>query len=465
MSVFNPTKIIFVVTNASKINAKSSITCTEKSEITCTTSTAKPDVFLITYDRQKNIELSKTAGNEYKSMMSGLCGSWKQNCIENENELIKLIKLYTNPPQPPTIPSPANKETRVNQLVLKKIIDKYELLNTTMQKAAVSVHDLRYQFYLRKNYIVNKICEGATSASILAQLKRLNDYLNDVNAVLNAPQGDKIISVIGSMVSDHAIAQLMNIKNPMNSDWSDEENEVNQKMQTIKNKIQSIWKKSSYYFNTNEIGDAFAAVGNPEFEIVFQLSGNKPAPVNIPPNLKNESFAKDPIYKISDTVKNFVGVNYKEFLFSDTCDPMNLKYFSIIKKHDYREEFMPPEPGSPGYFRELNEIAQFRINAHKYTYKNIDLMPSDVIAAVSRKFESFKRRSIDAIVIQFRKGEFTLLNLIKNNISNITAKEEMVNILTDSLKEIRAVGINDVSGDINKANELISELNTLLSNN
>jgi hypothetical protein len=461
-SKFNWTKVIFVFTNASNH--------TVKANITCKVETVKPDEFLKDYSRLKNLELSKLSGNEYKSMMSGLYGCWKQNCVDNENEIIKLIKLYANPPQPPspqpqppTIPIPTNKEMRGNQFILNQIIEKYKQLNISMQEGIVSAHDIRYQFYLRKNYIVNKICEGATSVSVLTQLKRLKEYLDDINAILNNAQNDKIISVIGTMVGDHALTLLTNTKNPMNTPWTDEEDKINQSINSVKSKIQSIWKKSPYFFNSSDFGNAYTAVGNPAFEIVYQI-GKQPAPVNIVPNLKNEPFAKNMVYTISNTVKNFTGVNYKEYLFSDTCDPMDLKYFSVIKKHDYREEFMPPEPGTPGYFKELNEIAYFRLNAHKCKYENIDLMPPDIIAAVSRKYEEFKRRTIDAIIIQFHKGKFDLLNSIKENAASIDARDELLTILTAALEEIKAAEVvnANASNDINRITESIDEITMML---
>lgn len=466
-----------------------------KAQALCSCYTSKPDVFLPVYNRQKNIELSNLSGKEYLEMTKGLYKSWKINCDSIDGEICQLIKYYSNPnsipnpfpsasqpyppqtspdpapqppiptPQPPTPPPPGGPVlTKLPQNFINQIIEKFKQLNLNMQRAIVSVHDLRYQFYLRKNYIVSKICEGATSSSVLEQLKRLKEYQDDINTSLNA-SNDQMISVIGSTVADHAMAYLMNTKSPLNPGWSAEENKVNQALQSVKSKIQNIWKKSPYYLNPSEAGDAFSAVGNPEFEIVFQMAGNKPAPINLPPNLKNESFAKDALYKVSDTIKKFTAVNYKEYLFGDICDPMDWKYFSIIKKHDYREEFMPPQPGSPSYFRELNEIGYFRINAHKYEYENISLLPPDIISAVSRKFECFKRRTIDTIMIQLYKGQFELLSVIKKNIVNISAKDELTTILNCALAEIKSAAVVESNNTlcIGQTTEKINEILMLLN--
>lgn len=448
--LFNWTKVIFVLTNASGNPTKANITCSAE--------VVKPDEFSSIYNRQKNFDLSKQAGNEYRMTMTVFYSKWRSYCIEAENEIIKLISLYQSP-----VPVTPSSTIVLNPIILNQFIEKYKVLNTAMQEAIVSVHDLRYQFYLRKNYIVSKICEGATASSVLAQLKRLKEYQDDINTALNA-SNDKIISVIGATVADHAMAFLMNTKNPLNPGWSDEENKLNQTVQSVKSKIQNTWKKSPYYLNPNEVGDAFSAVGNPEFEIVFQMSGNKPAPVNLPPNLKNEVFAKDAVYNVSDTIKKFTAVNYKEYLFGDVCDPMDWKYFSVIKKHDYREEFMPPQPGSPSYFRELNEIGYFRINAHKYEYENVNLTPPDVISAVSRKFEDFKRRTIDAIIIQLHKGQFDLLSEIKKNIATVSAKDELITILKGALAEIKGIQvIENTNIPISQTTEKIDEILALLN--
>jgi len=434
---FNPETFIFMFSNASNRPIKNNISC----NVTITS----PDSLPTSYDRKMNLELSKLSGDEYKKYMQDLYLYYKRNCDAVDAELCKLIASYSTSES------------------IDKIIYGYKRLNLSMQEGIVSAHDIRYQFYLRKNYIVSKICEGATSASVLAQLKRLKEYLDDINAVLNNAHNDKIISVIGAMVGDHALTQLTNTKNPMDTPWTDEEDKVNQSINSVKGKIQSVWKKSPYFFNSSDFGNAYTAVGNPAFEIVYQI-GKQPAPVNIVPNLKNEPFAKDMVYTISSTVKNFTGVNYKEYLFSDKCDPMDLKYFSVIKKHDYREEFMPPEPGTPGYFKELNEIAYFRLNAHKCKYENIDLMPPDIIAAVSRKYEEFKRRTIDAIIIQFHKGKFDLLNSIKENAASIDARDELLTILTAVLKEINAAEVVNANApnDICKITDLIDEITVML---
>lgn len=447
---FDWTKVIFVFTNASNKSVKAGIMCGAMA--------AKPDEVSAVYSRPKNLELSNLSGSEYKLMMSKIYINWKLSCIETEKDLLQLI-AQTQPAPLPIIAAAGIG----NQLLMNRIIEKYKQLNIAMQEGIVSAHDIRYQFYLRKNYIVSKICEGATSASVLAQLKRLKEYLDDINAVLNNAQNDKIISVIGAMVGDHALTQLTNTKNPMDTPWTDEEDKVNQSINSVKGKIQSVWKKSPYFFNSSDFGNAYTAVGNPAFEIVYQI-GKQPAPVNIVPNLKNEPFAKDMVYTISSTVKNFTGVNYKEYLFSDKCVPMDLKYFSVIKKHDYREEFMPPEPGTPGYFKELNEIAYFRLNAHKCKYENIDLMPPDIIAAVSRKYEEFKRRTIDAIIIQFHKGKFDLLNSIKENVASIDARDELLTILTAALEEIKAAEVVNANApnDIIKITESIGEISVML---
>jgi hypothetical protein len=125
---------------------------------------------------------------------------------------------------------------------------------------------------------------------------------------------------------------------------------------------------------------------------------------------------------------------------------------------------MPPEPGTPGYFKELNEIAYFRLNAHKCKYENIDLMPPDIIAAVSRKYEEFKRRTIDAIIIQFHKGKFDLLNSIKENAASIDARDELLTILTAALEEIKAAEVvnANASNDINRITESIDEITMML---
>jgi len=440
--IFNPEKFIIVISNITEKTSEKavfSITCTESST---------PDSLPLSYDRVKNFELSKIAGLEFKSDISNALTSWFKNCSALDSQIRLMISSYNGS----------------STFQLEQLKEKYKQLNVSMLNGIYASHDLRYQFYLRKNYIVNKIVDGASSTSVLEQLKRLKEYLDDINSALSKPETDKILSVIGTMVGNHSLISLTNAKNPMNTDWTDAETKLNDEINKIKNKIQTIWQKSPFFFSNNEIGDAYAAVGLPSFEINYQFPSNQPAPVNIPPNLRKEPFAQNLLYKISDTIKNFSYINFKDYLFSDICDPMDLKYFSIIKKHDYREEFTPTIPGTLAYFRELNEIAYFRINATKFSYEEIGLAPPDIIAAVSRKFECLKNRTIDSIISQMHKGEFHILNSIFNETKNNIPNDEIkliLDIVTKKIKEENFLDANNLN-NAQKAIEIISQIENAL---
>lgn len=121
---------------------------------------------------------------------------------------------------------------------------------------------------------------------------------------------------------------------------------------------------------------------------------------------------------------------------------------------------MPPFPGTGPYFQELCDMVYFKKIAPKCKFVDVDLTPDVILEALSKKFDDFKRRTIDAILCQLRHGKFDLITKIKMEAAKITAKREMSEILSEAKKDIRdSVFINDGNlSDRDKAIEIIDSI-------
>lgn len=107
------------------------------------------------------VELITKAGENFKNNVTTI---FAQNPISNmtalDSEICKLYDDYSK------LGNSENKE-----FIAKQIVQKIRNLNLMMQVCLVAVHDLRYQYYLDKKSIIDKITEGASSQSVAKQVK------------------------------------------------------------------------------------------------------------------------------------------------------------------------------------------------------------------------------------------------------------------------------------------------------
>ena len=281
------------------------------------------------------------AGERFKNDIVSI---FSKNLILNlqllDSEICKLYDAYkTNP----------------NDYIASQIVQKIKDLNLVMQTSLVAIHDLRYQYYLYKNYCVDKIVEGATSQSIVAQVKKLRDFIDEIKI----DNFDNSLNVSNAyIIHNHAQIKLKTLKQVDVSEW-----DMGQDTYDKINKISKIITGNSkypYWYTNDELKEAITSpfIGIPEDEcpgpmLLPGMPIKGPFPVNYCPGIKRQlDLLKIPnVYSISSKLKSIsITVNGTTYNASnmlcvrDKFDPLSLAYFSALKKHRYHEDNMPPVP-------------------------------------------------------------------------------------------------------------------------
>ena len=302
-------------------------------------------------------------------------GNFKASANRIVNELKKLFESYSTLPK--------SDSQLAKDFIGQQIIKKLNELNLVMHTAINQMHDLRYQYYLYKKSCIEKILKPSptpTSDSphiltdsreidITTQVTNLNDFMTSMNSLYN-PKDEKtfIYAFHAFVIRNHAYLKIAELKHPAN--WTDKENELAKTSDDLYKKFNSIvtGKNFPYWYSKTEMNEAInigPVVGTNEDEAYNIGLPNKiaapPAPVNFCPNPRTDIQKKlqlkpgEEIFIVPQEILSMTfivkGIEYKAskllYLHPDTkwaCDPLSLRYFSSVKKHDYHENNMPPKP-------------------------------------------------------------------------------------------------------------------------
>ncbi len=395
-------------------------------------------------------------------------GNFKASANRIVNELKKLFESYSTLPK--------SDSQLAKDFIGQQIIKKLNELNLVMHTAINQMHDLRYQYYLYKKSCIEKILKASSPPAldlphltdsreidISPQLTNLNQFMTSMNNLYN-PKDEKtfIYAFHAFVIRNHAYLKIAELKHPAN--WTDKENELAKTSDDLYKKFNSIvtGKNFPYWYSKTEMNEAInigPVVGTNEDEAYNIGLPNKiaapPAPVNFCPNPRTDIQKKlqlkpgEEIFIVPPEILNMTfivkGIEYKAskllYLHPDTkwaCDPLSLRYFSSVKKHDYHENNMPPKPTISNVKSYVASIGYYMNICKSYALINTaDIgISNDIIikGAADRIIETISYIA-DTIIDEKKSNETELYESFKSAAKEVYYGNEALDLLEKQLRK------------------------------
>jgi hypothetical protein len=448
----NPSQFIIVVTNGD----------VNEHNITISTTFSNPTT-------NPNISTSQLINNGGADLINAETELYKSGIIQAikkcELKILELYKLYT---QPNKGMSAADKEFLAKQ-IFQMLTDLKLLMDTTINQ----IHDIRYQYYLTKNTCVKNIIYGNDNQPTPVPVKdndinfkdaidRFETFMKDMDALIG--NNNKSIYAINAFaVYAHVHSKLISVR-PLAQWPTDELDAYNAKIGKINEKINKIVyaKDYPYWYTKAELNESVTAgpiVGMNDDEVVIApvppMNFPMPALVNYCPNVRPTILSSmvlkpgDEIYTISNELKGVtVKVDGKDkkatdilYLFPDTkfkCDPLSLRYFSTVKKHEYKDNNMPPKPSTANVKEYVSTIGYYMNICKGYAVCNENLLTvsRDVVikGAADRIFEIIVAFT-NVIIEEKAEGKQELYNALNKELALVPYKNEVLDLLEKQLKK------------------------------
>jgi len=395
-------------------------------------------------------------------------GNFKASANRIVTELKKLFESYSTLPK--------SDSQLAKDFIGQQIINKLNELNLVMHTAINQMHDLRYQYYLYKKSCIEKILKASPPPAldsphltdsreidISPQLTNLNQFMTSMNSLYN-PKDEKtfIYAFHAFVIRNHAYLKIAELKHPAN--WSDKENELAKTSDDLYKKFNSIvtGKNFPYWYSKTEMNEAInigPVVGTNEDEAYNIGLPSKiaapPAPVNFCPNPRTDIQKKlqlkpgEEIFIVPQEILSMTvvvrGIEYKAskllYLHPDTkwaCDPLSLRYFSSVKKHDYHENNMPPKPTISNVKSYVAAIGYYMNICKSYALINTaDIgISNDIIikGAADRIIETISYIA-DTIIDEKKSNETGLYESFKSTTKETYYGNEALDLLEKQLRK------------------------------
>jgi len=311
--------------------------------------------------------------------------------------------------------------------------------------------------------------EQVKEISVVNQLTNLKKVMLLMTKLYN-PKDEKtfIYAFHAFIIKCHAFVKISEIKNSF--DWNDDENKINDEIEKMYKKFNSIVTGKNYPFwygkdEINESVNANPVVGMNEAEAynpTVPLLPKTPAPVNYCPNPRTAILkamnikAGEEVFTVPKELLDIVievdGKSVKAtdliYLNADAkwkCDPLSLRYFSVFKKHEFQEANMPPSPTPANIGSYVSALSYYMKLGKNYSVNNFDesiITKKEMIKACSDRIMETISVVTDAILKENKENTGQIYNLFKNAALQSEFKDEMLDMLEKQLRKDGAIMLN-----------------------
>jgi len=407
--------------------------------------------------------------------------------IEKQNLIKELYKQYKNG----NYSSAAEKE-----YIAIQICQNLKDMNLLMQTTINQIHDLRYQYYLYKNICINRILnlpdsipeptpplptiikservlkhnnQNLLEINVIPQLTNLKNFMTEMTKLYN-PKDEKtfIYAFNAFIIKSHAFLKISEIKNTFN--WTDEENAINDEIEKMYKKFNSIVTGKNYPFwytkeEMNEsinVGPIVGMLDDEVYNPTVPSLPKTPGPVNFCPNVRTEIIKSlklkpnEEIFTVSPEILNLEIIIDGQTIKGSSllclpetvkgkCDPISLRYFSSFKKHAYHENNMPPGVSPVNIKDYVSAIAYYMKVGTGYSLNNFDeniITKKEIIKACSDRINELMLEITSSISKERKDNTGQLYNIFKESALKTEFKDEMLDMLEKQISKDGLMKLN-----------------------